>query len=382
MAAGQTRSTVRTIAKSAENENRETTARGADTGGWSCVSSNQMAQVEASGLHGATALRPSCPNEATHPKNPEAYRRSEVVTAGRLGVLMTRPGTEMAYRSLDRHWRHEKPGIRMGTLRVTRCESVRLAPDPRRVIAKSFVPREEIYADGSTRMDAVLMRLMAMPDAVVSDTLDEARRGFAVRHRDLGAVFEQGFMIVAPHLDQMEASGSLAATLTIDRRQLIGAYFTHEYSIEAAALGNPSMVVSPDQSGLAAGEVRFVMSLRSIGEGHISSIEFRSGVVGADAAVRPEPPSPFAAAGARRPGDLDKALFAAKLAGSRDVQRGRRTCARTFAGSVHHCRYRGCECSAGMRGVERSISGETTRLLHWLASSHYCVSLPAVGRHL
>ena len=70
---------------------------------------------------------------------------------------------------------------------------------------------------------------------------------------------------------------------------MIGAYFTHEYSIEAAALGNPSIVAAPDQSGLAAGEVRFVMSLRAIGEGHISSIEFRTGVVDADATGRARP---------------------------------------------------------------------------------------------
>ena len=61
------------------------------------------------------------------------------------------------------------------------------------------------------------------------------------------------------------------------RRLLIGAYFSHEYSVEAAALGNPSIVEAPDQSALAAGEVRFVMSLRAIGEGHVSSIEFRTG---------------------------------------------------------------------------------------------------------
>ena len=77
----------------------------------------------------------------------------------------------------------------------------------------------------------------------------------------------------------------------MERRRLIGAYFTHEYSIEAAALGNPSVVVAPDQSGVAAGAVRFVMSLRAIGEGHVSSIEFRTGVVDADGTVELDPVS-------------------------------------------------------------------------------------------
>ena len=71
--------------------------------------------------------------------------------------------------------------------------------------------------------------------------------------------------------------------LSVERRLLIGAYFTHEYSIEAAALSNPSIVPAPDQEGLAPGEQRFVLSLRAIGEGHISSIEFRSGVIDAGA---------------------------------------------------------------------------------------------------
>ena len=73
---------------------------------------------------------------------------------------------------------------------------------------------------------------------------------------------------------------------------LIGAYFTHEYSVEGAALFNPSLVLAPDQSGVPAGERRFVMSLRAVGEGHISSIEFRSGVVdrGGRGQLRPARP--------------------------------------------------------------------------------------------
>src|SRR5829696_8993928 len=208
--------------------------------------------------------------------------------------------------------RHRNRGFAMQTLRMTRCGSVDLAPDPRRVITKPFVPREEIYADGSTRMQAVLRRIMAMSEVVVGETLNDARNLFADRHRDLEAVFDRSFAVVAPHLERLAQNGSLAPALTDDRRQLIGAYFTHEYSIEAAALGNPSIVPAPDQSRLSPGDLRFVMSLRSIGEGHISSIEFRSGVVSADATVRLDPPSGFAVTGERRAHELDKYLFIAK----------------------------------------------------------------------
>ena len=77
------------------------------------------------------------------------------------------------------------------------------------------------------------------------------------------------------------------------QRQLVGAYFVHEYSFEAAALFNPSIVAHPDQSGAPEGGRRFILSLRAVGEGHISSLTFRSGSIAADGSVtrRPERPS-------------------------------------------------------------------------------------------
>jgi len=265
----------------------------------------------------------------------------------------------------------------METLGMTRCDSVRLTPDPRRVIAKSFVPREEVYADGSTHMDAVLLRLLAMSEQDVSKTLDGARHLFAGRHRDLDAVFDRSFGVVVTHLDGIGASGTSPIALTGDRRQLIGAYFTHEYSIEAAALGNPSIVLAPDQSDLAPGDARIVMSLRSIGEGHISSIEFRSGIVSADATVRLDPPSQYAETGVPRPFMLDKSLFTAKLG---DLGMINDIATRVLARL--HDPFTTADIEAASAeleddGVERSISGETTRLLHWLASSNYEVSFTA-----
>jgi predicted GH43/DUF377 family glycosyl hydrolase len=182
----------------------------------------------------------------------------------------------------------------MNELRMTRCDSVRLAPDARRVIARPFMPREEIYPDGSTRMQIVLQRILAMPQAVVADTLGTARALFAGRHRDLDGVLVRNFGLVASRFEHL---GLMDRPLSAERRDLIGAYFTHEFSVEAAALGNPSIVVAPDQSGLRPGELRVVLTLRAIGEGHISSIEFRTGVVGPGAAVRIDAPSSYATTG-------------------------------------------------------------------------------------
>ena len=95
----------------------------------------------------------------------------------------------------------------------------------------------------------------------------------------------------------------------------MGAYFTHEYSVEAAALFNPSIVLAPDQSDLGAGERRFVMSLRAVGEGHLSSIEFRSGRIDGAGALTFDPPGSHLVAGLRAPPKhYDKHLFSLKLA--------------------------------------------------------------------
>lgn len=256
---------------------------------------------------------------------------------------------------------------------MTRRESVRLVPDPGRVITKPFLPREEVYADGSTRIQVVLERVMRMPEHEVSETLARARSQFAGRHRDLEGVFDRSFGVVAHHLD---GPGPGREGLTADRRQLIGAYFTHEYSIEAAALANPSIVAAPDQSGLAAGQLRFVMSLRSIGEGHTSSIEFRTGVVSDDARVGLDPPSDYAVTGTRDPREHHKSLFMAKL-----DDLGMMNEVEAAVLSRLRDRFTITELEVAIQnleddGFERSISGETTRLLHWLASSNYRVSFP------
>ena len=256
---------------------------------------------------------------------------------------------------------------------MTRCASVQFVPDPRRVITKPFLPGEQADPDGSSRIQVVLERIMAMSEFEVADALSGALARFAGRHRDLDAALDRNHQIVADRLDHLAPS---ATPLSIDRRRLIGAYFTHEYSIEAAALGNPSVVPAPDQSGLDSGEVRFVMSLRAIGEGHISSIEFRSGVIRADASIELDTATGYATTGGRTPHAYDKAFFRTKfddLGMLNDVEQ--RVLARLDD------RFTIAELEAAIAaldddGVERSISGETTRLLRWLASSNYRTSFP------
>ena len=184
--------------------------------------------------------------------------------------------------------------------------ALRLRPDPGRVITVLFVPGEEMPG-GDSRAVAVTERILAMDDAEVTATLADLTRCFAHRHRDLEATWKSHFGDAARRLGKSD-------DVPTDRALLIGAYFTREASPEAAALFNPSIVAHPDQSGLGAGETRFVMSLRAVGEGHTSSIEFRTGTVDAAGAARLDDPGTFLERGRVSPGPYARRLFHTKLA--------------------------------------------------------------------
>ena len=149
-----------------------------------------------------------------------------------------------------------------------------LRPDAARVVSLPFLPGEEIYGAGTSRMSAVLGRLLALPDADVERTLAGVLASFGQRHDDLVALLDERFDLVARHVGD-------PGGLSLERRRLVGACMSQEYAIESAALFNPSMVAHPDQTGLPPGSTRFVMSVRAVGEGHISSVELRTGVIDA-----------------------------------------------------------------------------------------------------
>lgn len=141
----------------------------------------------------------------------------------------------------------------------------RLEPDPSRVVARLFLPGEQAHHERS-RVGGIADRVLALDEADVERLAAELTRGFAARHRDLSALLIANAAIVASRVGD--------ARLTAARRLVLGASVTAEYSTESAALCNPSAVEHPDQSGLEAGQLRVAVSLRAIGEGHISSISF------------------------------------------------------------------------------------------------------------
>ncbi len=181
----------------------------------------------------------------------------------------------------------------------------RLRPDPGRVITRLFVPGEEL-PDGSSRGRSVIDRVLGLDDEGVAAALADIMQRFAGRHRDLRRVLHE-------HFDIATHGQVNLARLREDRRLLIGAYFTMEYAVETASVCNPSMVAHPDQSGLAPGEVRFVMSVRAVGEGHLSSVEFRTGVTSADADLTVDAAGPVLVVGGRQPAAYVRSLFQARL---------------------------------------------------------------------
>lgn len=142
---------------------------------------------------------------------------------------------------------------------------VKFYPDPTRTILRFF-------GLGDERMSQLIGRVMKMSPVLVDNYLNLILNKFAVRHRNVTRTFSQ-------HFENIKHLVPKNAKLSHNQKLLIGSYFTMEYSFESAAFFNPSIVAAPDQYGLVEGQKRIIMSFRAIGEGHISSIVFRMGVV-------------------------------------------------------------------------------------------------------
>jgi predicted GH43/DUF377 family glycosyl hydrolase len=164
---------------------------------------------------------------------------------------------------------------------LVKRHALRLRPDPGRVVLRPFKPATEprdLNPTDSRRANHIVDRVLALDPKTAHEQLSEVLENFKDRHRNLLESLEQR----ASAMDDVFASH---LPFSRSQRQLIGAYFLHEYSFEAAALFNPSIVAHPDQSGVPAGGLRFVMSLRAVGEGHVSSLTFRTGIIGADGTI-------------------------------------------------------------------------------------------------
>jgi predicted GH43/DUF377 family glycosyl hydrolase len=176
-----------------------------------------------------------------------------------------------------------------------------LKPDQSRVLLRPF------RMGSSERALRVIAGIMSFPEDRVGLLLEEISAEFSERHQHIRNLFLERF-------EQVRAILSIDGDLSEERKLLIGSYFLAEYSLESAALFNPSIVPHPDQSGLPTGSLRFILSLRAVGEGHISSITFRTGVIHPDHRIEVFKPGGFITEPRQIPNQhYEKALFGRTL---------------------------------------------------------------------
>ena len=185
-------------------------------------------------------------------------------------------------------------------INIERCGPI-LNPDRTRVLIRPFIPRHP------ERSLKIIARIMTLSESEISNQLNQVLNEFGDRHQRINEILLLHFSYVKKHMitDQ---------EISEERKLLIGAYFTQEYSLESAALFNPSIVPHPDQKDLPEGSVRFILSLRATGEGHISSITFRDGYIDSNNIIRILEPTRYVTEPDFIPNPLyEKELFEKKL---------------------------------------------------------------------
>jgi predicted GH43/DUF377 family glycosyl hydrolase len=188
----------------------------------------------------------------------------------------------------------------MKTIHLKRT-NVTLHPDCTRVLARPFRPMSD------QRSVKICARVMALPESEVHVLLGQVLAEFGERHPRVRGFLKRQFDEVRPYL-------LAGQRLSEERELLLGGYFTHEFSLEAAALFNPSIVPHPDQSDLLPGSLRFIMSLRATAEGHISSVAFRTGLLDGNNNITIDTPTRYSLEPMQVPNSTyEKRLFERKL---------------------------------------------------------------------
>jgi predicted GH43/DUF377 family glycosyl hydrolase len=244
-----------------------------------------------------------------------------------------------------------------------------VAPDPSRVVPMLFLPGQEMAAPGHSRSRSVLDRVLALSDDEVDAELELITEGFGARHRQLEATWESHFRLIAHRVVHIER-------ISLQRRRLIGAYFTQEFAIEGAGLLNPSMVPHPDQSGLPEGSLRFVMTLRAIGEGHVSCVELRTGVIDAQDEITLDAPPTTAVLPVQQVAVYSHDAFAHQL---RELGDDRADA--EFVLSDLPAQFSGTELAAAIarlkaQGLTRAFASRTVENLEEIAASTYVGEFP------
>jgi len=186
------------------------------------------------------------------------------------------------------------------SINIKRASTI-ITPDPTQVLLRPFNPGD------AGRAGRIFSRIMSLPEDQIGPLVEEVSAEFSQRHQHIREIFLARF-------EQLRELLSLDEEVSEQRRQLVGSYFLAEYSLQSAALFNPSIVPHPDQTGVPAGALRFVLSLRATGEGHISSITFRTGLIQPGNRIEVDTPQGFLTEPRQVPDSVyEKALFVRKL---------------------------------------------------------------------
>ena len=188
----------------------------------------------------------------------------------------------------------------MKTASVQRTQVV-LHPDRTRVLLRPFLQPAD------PRAGRICAQVMALSETEFRGLCQQVRMEFGDRHAKIERFLKNRFQQIEPYLPAERE-------LSEERQLLLGSFFTHEYSLEAAALFNPSIVPHPDQSELPPGALRFILSLRATGEGHISSVTFRTGILDAENGISINPPTRYCLEPQQVPNaSYENSLFERKL---------------------------------------------------------------------
>jgi predicted GH43/DUF377 family glycosyl hydrolase len=251
--------------------------------------------------------------------------------------------------------KYPKPKVKRKKKRILRDNS--------RIIIRPHIP------DGVHRIPKIIKRILNLPETTAETLLSEIMLDFSERHRDIRHFFELNLNKVKEYIPSK-------TVLSETKRTLIGAYFTMEYSIESAALFNPSIVSHPDQSNLEKGSLRFIMSLRATGEGHVSSIVFRSGVLDQDNTILFDPVSDYVETPDLKLDQLyDRHLFHLKL---NEMAAGNEMSAHVLNQLPENFTYNELkekiEESRARNVFSAARQNETFEVMYWLANSNYEIS--------
>jgi predicted GH43/DUF377 family glycosyl hydrolase len=238
---------------------------------------------------------------------------------------------------------------------------VLLWPDNKRVVVRPFISMDP------TRVQHIIARALSLSEQETEKQLSLVRADFSERHVDLNKSWLRHFEKVCAQIPD-------GGTISEPRRLFIGALFSGEYALESAALFNPSIVPHPNQTGLSRGDLRFILSLRATGEGHISSIEFRTGVIHSDHSIEIKKATPFVTLPELNPNPTyHKRAFLDKLsemglendwAASVMERLGKTFLFDELDQSIQQAAFD--EASAHTRDVPRTLE-----CMHWLAESNY-----------